>query len=105
MSKYTSDEIIKERERWLGRFKGHFGEPPRLEDWKLGSITFEELYHSAMKFADNMLAEVQYVQSCAFHDTRKVRGAGLRTDARLQTECESQRQLPEGGVSQGEEGK
>lgn len=57
-----------EQERWIRRYCGHFGEPYNLEPFRAGSVTFRELYDTAMRQAENMLAEAQSVESVAFED-------------------------------------
>ncbi len=57
-----------ERERWLKRYIGLFGEPSSLPAYRAGTITFRELVHSAMGQAERMVAEAQYLRSDAFND-------------------------------------
>lgn len=63
---YSSLEITRERERWIARYTGHFGEPPGLSQYRFGSMNFRELYDQGMRFAEMMLAEAQTIHSKAF---------------------------------------
>lgn len=59
-------EMSEEQERWIRRYKGLFGEPVGLHDFRSGTISFRELYDRSIRFAENMVAEVQYIQAIAF---------------------------------------
>lgn len=54
--------------RWISRFRGHFGEPIGLDEFRAGDLSFRDLYERNMRFAEAMLAEVQQIHSDAFND-------------------------------------
>lgn len=61
-----SEEQKQEQERWISRYEGLFGEPPLLEAFREGSISFRRLYDNAMRYAENMTTEAGYCQAVAF---------------------------------------
>lgn len=56
------------QERWIKRYRGNFGDPSALHEYRAGRIGFRELYDSAMRQAELMLAEVQQITADAFGD-------------------------------------
>jgi len=60
-----------ERERWIRRFIGLFGEPGCLAEYRAGRIDFRTLYDAGMRMAEMMIAEAQGCHSCAFEDEQQ----------------------------------
>lgn len=56
------------RERWIRRYQGFFGDPPKLGQYRAKEITFGELYRSACKMAEDMATEARSIDAGAFSD-------------------------------------
>lgn len=50
------------QKRWIKRFRGFFGDPPRFQEFRAGECSFEVMHRDAIKFVENMLAEIQIVK-------------------------------------------
>lgn len=66
MLKFNKAAQAKKREEWIRRYTGHFGEPSRLLEYRSGQLVFNELYRSAMKMAQNIVAEAGAIEESAF---------------------------------------
>ncbi len=53
------------REAWIKRFQGYFGDPLRLSEYRAGTLTFRELYESALRHADDQVNEAGHYDPAA----------------------------------------
>jgi len=64
----TPEQRNAAREAWIRRFSGYFGDPIRLGEYRAGTLTFQELYDSANRHAQDMTIEAKRCDSAAFDD-------------------------------------
>lgn len=60
--------LRRSRQQWIQKYRGHFGDPIRIDEYRAGTITFEELYRSSMHTAENMVAEAGSITADVLHD-------------------------------------
>lgn len=57
------------REKWIKHWSGYFGEPPKLQDYRAGRVSFRELYDHSNSFAEDMATEGRIIDyATAFSD-------------------------------------
>jgi len=61
-----ADSRIVAREAWIRKYIGMFGEPSQLAAYRAREISFDVLYQSAIRSAENMVTEVQNCLPDAF---------------------------------------
>lgn len=70
--KPTAQQRNAAREAWIKRFAGYFGDPIRLDEYRAGTITFEELHNHSIGHAEDMVTEARRYDPEAWdHDNPK----------------------------------
>jgi len=54
------------REAWIMRWTGYYGDPPKLEEYRNGEVSFLELYRNARSRAEDMATESSNISQEAF---------------------------------------
>jgi hypothetical protein len=57
-----------ERDKWISKFTGHFGEPIGLQEYRDGTKSFREMRDESLRYANGLLAEVEYYNMAMFDD-------------------------------------
>jgi len=62
------EETRRAREAWIEKFRGYFGEPFALEEYRSGEISFDRMHSRAVSHVEDMLSEAKSCEWSAFED-------------------------------------